>query len=156
MTGTTQILAAALALVLGAAAFPAAAQTRAQPAAAAPAAAPDDAASARSVATATRFLDRFDTGDFEAARADFSAEMTAVLDAAKLSAVSTQLAQAGAPAARSAPRVMQHEGYEVVVYTIERGSALVDATISIDRDGKVAGVYFLPAQQDAAQPPAGD
>lgn len=116
------------------------------------AAAPSDAASADAVAIATRFIDRFDAGEFEAARADFSPEMITALDAGKLATVSTQRAQAGAARARSAPRVMQHDGYEVVVITVDRTAAKVDATISIDGDGKVAGVYFLPTQPAAPAP----
>ncbi|HST43816.1 MAG TPA: DUF3887 domain-containing protein, partial [Luteimonas sp.] len=133
----------ACALAAAGVALPADAQTATGRAPAAGEAAGSTAATAAAVATATRFLDRFEAGDFAAARADFSPEMAAALDAAKLATVSTQLAQAGPIAARSAPRVSQSEGHEVVVFTIERRAADVEATISVDGQGRVAGVYFL-------------
>ncbi|MCW5581279.1 MAG: DUF3887 domain-containing protein [Luteimonas sp.] len=97
------------------------------------------------VATATALLDRLDAGRFDAATADFSAQMKAALDAGKLAAVQRQLDAAGAVQSRGEPQVSRRDGFTVVVVRIQRAAAAIDATVAIDSDGKVAGLHFAPA-----------
>lgn len=101
------------------------------------------------VATATAVLDRLDAGEFEAAGADFNAQMKDALGPDKLAAVQQQLDSAGAVQSRGEPQVSQRDGITVVVVRIQRALAAIDATVAIDVDGKVAGLHFAPA-------PAGD
>jgi dienelactone hydrolase len=111
---------------------------------------------ADAVAIATRLLDHMEAGEYEAATADFSPQMTAALDAGKLAAVQEQLAAAGAEKSRDAPQVSEQSGMAVVVIRIHREQASVDATIAVDGEGKVAGLHYAPAAAPAAAAPAVD
>jgi hypothetical protein len=42
------------------------------------------------------------------------------------------------------------DGFQVVVFPIRHEAANVDATISVDADGRVAGVFFTPARDGGA------
>ncbi len=97
------------------------------------------------VATATTLLDRLDAGDFEAATADFNAQMQAALDAGKLQAVQSQIDTAGTVKSRDEAKLSSQGGFTVVAIRIHREQASLDATIAIDGDGKVAGLHFAPA-----------
>ena len=121
--------------------------------------APTMAADARpdAVATATRLLDRLDADAYEAATADFTAQMKAALGADKLQAVQQQLtAAAGAVKSRDPAKVSQQSGMTVVVVRIHHAMASIDATISVDAEGKIAGLHFAPAPPPAAAAPAAD
>ena len=107
----------------------------------------DDAA----IATATAVLDRLDAGQFEAATEDFNAQMKAALDADQLAAVQRQLDSAGAVQSRGEAQVSRRDGFTVVAVRIQRALAAIDATVAIDGDGKVAGLYFVPAAGGDAQ-----
>ena len=116
--------------------------------AAVPALAQQDGAA---VATATALLDRLDAGQFDAATADFNAQMKAALGADRLAAVQQQLDSAGAVQSRGEPQVSQRDGFTVVVVRIQRAQAAIDATVAIDADGKVAGLHFTPAADTGAK-----
>ena len=103
------------------------------------------------VATATAVLDRLDAAQFDAATADFNAQMKAALDADKLAAVQRQLDSAGAVQSRGEPQVSRRDGFTVVAVRIQRALAAIDATVAIDGDGKVAGLYFVPAAESDAK-----
>lgn len=135
--------------------------TPAAPATPTPAAAPatpappaamavDPEAADAAIAVATRFLDRFDAGDFAGARADFDATMQQGLDEALLATVSAKVAGAGDIVARRAPTVTLRDGYRVVVIPVQREQAVIDTTVAVDADGQVAGVFFTPAQGASA------
>ena len=104
------------------------------------------------VAVATRLLDHMQAGEYEAATADFTAQMKDALGADKLAAVQAQLAAAGAETGRGEPVVSEQSGMTIVVIRIHREQADIDATIAIAGDGKVAGLHYAPAAQPAAAP----
>jgi uncharacterized protein len=118
------------------------AQAPAQPAAATG----DATASADALATANRFLDRFYAGDYEAAREDFDATMRDALDADQLAAVGAQLEGAGPLVSRGTPKVSNMDGYQVLVFPLKHEAAAVDGTVSIDAEGRIAGVFFTPSR----------
>lgn len=111
----------------------------------------DPEAAAAAIAVATRFLDRFDAGDFAAARADFDATMQRGLDVAMLTDVGGKLAGAGAIVERRPATVTLRDGYRVVVIPVQREKAVIDTTVAVDADGNVAGVFFTPAQGGNAE-----
>src|SRR3546814_19395587 len=75
---------------------------------------------ADAVATATRLLDHMQAGEYEAATADFTAQMKDALGVDKLAAVQAQLAAAGAAAGRADPVVSEQSGMPVVVVRTHR------------------------------------
>lgn len=101
------------------------------------------------VVTATALLDRLDAGEFEAATADFNAQMNTALDIDKLQAVQSQINVAGPVKSRDEAKLASQGGFTVVVIRIHREHASLDATIAIDGDGKVAGLHFAPAAATA-------
>src|SRR3546814_446065 len=111
---------------------------------------------ADAVATATRLLDHMQAGEYEAATADFTAQMKDALGVDKLAAVQAQLAAAGAETGRDEPVVSEQSGMTVVVVRIHREHADIDATIAVDGDGKVAGLHYAPAAEPAAAAPPVD
>jgi hypothetical protein len=124
----------ALALCLGAiAAFPAIAQ--------------DDSAA---IATATAVLEQMEAGDFEAATREFNDELKAHIDSVQLAGVQLQLESAGAMQSRGEPLISERDGHTVVAFRIQREHAAIDATVAIDGDGKVAGLFFAPASVPGA------
>lgn len=116
--------------------------------AAAPAVAQDDGAA---VATATAVLDHMEAGDFDAAGRDFDDTLKAQLDVTQLAGVQAQIEAAGAVQSRGEPLVTQRGGHTVVVHRIQREHAALDATVAIDGNGKVAGLFFTPAATPGAQ-----
>ena len=133
----TRTLATALAACIGLALL--------QPVLAQPGAGTD----APAIATAGALLDRLEAGDFEAATADFNAQMRSALGPDRLEAVQRQIDAAGELRSRGEPRVSRRDGLTVVVVRIERAHAALDATIAIDGEGRVAGLHFTPAAGDA-------
>src|SRR3546814_11069809 len=95
-------------------------------------------------------------GEYEAATADFTAQMKGGLGVDKLAAVQAQLAAAGAETGRGEPVVSEQSGMTVVVIRIHREHADIDATIAVDGDGKVAGLHYAPAAEPAAAAPPVD
>jgi dienelactone hydrolase len=102
------------------------------------------------VTIATRLLDHMEAGEYDAATADFSAEMKAALGADKLAAVQQQIAAAGAVTGRDEAKVSEQSGLTIVVIRIHRALAAIDANIAIDGNGKVAGLHYAPAPPPAA------
>ncbi len=101
------------------------------------------------VVTATALLDHLDAGEFEAATANFNAQMRTALDAGKLQAVQSQINAAGPVKSRDEAKLSSQGGFTVVVIRIHREHASLDATIAIDADGKVGGLHFAPAAATA-------
>src|SRR3546814_18759586 len=94
-------------------------------------------------------------GEYEAATADFTAQMKGGLGVDKLAAVQAQLAAAGAETARGEPVVSEQSGMTVVVIRIHREHAHIAATIAAPRAGKGAALpYPPPADPPPAAPPA--
>src|SRR3546814_5671069 len=95
-------------------------------------------------------------GEYEAATADFTAQMKGGLGVDKLAVVQAQLAAAGAETGRGEPVVSEQSGMTVVVIRIHREHADIDATIAVDGDGKVAGLHYAHAAEPAAAAPPVD
>jgi hypothetical protein len=110
-----------------------------------PAMAQDDEAAIR---TATAVLDRLDAGDFEGATTDFNADMKAKLGAAQLAGVQARIESAGAVQSRDPARVTRQGEHTLVVTRIHRAQAAIDATVVLDAEGHVAGLFFAPAGAD--------
>src|SRR3546814_19009443 len=100
---------------------------------------------ADAVATATRLLDHMQAGEYEAATADFTAQMKDALGVDKLAAVQAQLAAAGEETGRDEPAVSEQSGMTVVVIRIHRQHAALDAPIADDGDGKIPGPHSTTA-----------
>ncbi len=146
----TLMLVLATALAAASAAFPSTARAQDPATADAPAQAGAPAteapASAEALAAANRFLDRFYAGEFEAAREDFDATMRDALSAEQLATVAMQLEGAGPLVSRGTPKTSHMDGYQVLVFPLQHEAAAVDGTISIDGDGRIAGVFFTPSR----------
>src|SRR3546814_15098610 len=106
---------------------------------------------ADAVAIATRLLDHMQAGEYEAATADFTAQMKGGLGVDKLAAVQAQLAAAGAETGRGEPVVSEQSGMTGGVIRIHREPADLDATIAVDRDGQGAGLHYRSAERRAGE-----
>ena len=100
---------------------------------------------ARAVALANAVLDRMEAGEFEAATADFNAQMRAGLGPRQLADVQRQIEATGPVRERGEPHVLHHDGFTVVVFRIEREQAALEATVAIDGEGRSGGLHFVPA-----------
>ncbi len=107
-------------------------------------------------ATATAFVAKLASGDFAGAVATFDDTMRTALPADKLKATWQQVLQgAGAYLGPTATRVQTFGQYRIVYVTTAFANASLDVKVVYDRSGKVAGLFFQPAQPAAAyQPPA--
>lgn len=113
-----------------------------------PAPAPAPAAAPSPLETAARtLLADFTAGRYEAAAKNFDAKMLEALPPAKLAEFAKQLtAQVGAFKNVRDVKQGKAQGYDVVVLVSEYEKAVVNVQVAFDPDGKVAGLYFRPAQ----------
>jgi dienelactone hydrolase len=80
--------------------------------------------------------------------------MAAALPAGKLAETwSSLLAQFGSLKKHGRVRSEKWQGYDVVFVTCEFENYSIDAKFVVDRDGKVAGLWFLPAEEPAEYSP---
>lgn len=95
-------------------------------------------------ATATRLLDHLQAGDAQAAAAMFTPEMANAVPAANLLALWRTF---GEPRGRGDAVVIAEgpQNLDVVVQPLHFASGTVDATVAVDRSGRVAGLHFKPA-----------
>jgi dienelactone hydrolase len=120
-----------------------------------PAAQPTDSspAQARLVdleATARQLLDDLAEGRYERAAAGFDAKMAELLPPDKLRETWESLvAQVGPFQAQLGIRIEEREGYWLVYVTTEFSNALLDTQVAIDESGRIAGLFFRPAQATA-------
>lgn len=117
-------------------------------AAPAPAPAPAPAAAQSPLETSARtLLADFTAGRYDAAAKNFDAKMLEALPPAKLAEFAKQLAaQVGAFQSVREAKQGKAQGYDVVVLVSEYEKAVVNVQFAFDADGKVAGLYFRPAQ----------
>jgi len=109
---------------------------------------PGPAATARAEA----LIDRLAKGDFEGVVKEFDATLSGMLPAAKLGEVWKQIqAQAGPFQGRLGGRYQKVQGYDVVKVTCQFGLAPLDAIVSYNSEGKVAGLRFVPAEEAGAK-----
>jgi len=109
-------------------------------------------------AVAQAVVDNLIAGDFEAATKDFDSAMQAALPASALEKTwNAIVGQAGAFQKQLGIQSQQVKGYTVVVIALQFERATLDAQISVDASGKVAGFYIKPgasAAPPAYEPPA--
>ncbi|MCD9046104.1 DUF3887 domain-containing protein [Luteimonas sp. MHLX1A] len=99
-------------------------------------------------AGAAAAIDQLEAGEFETLHARFNTTMAAQIDAGQLRQVWDGLvAQAGALQSRGEPVQQQHDGYEVVVTPLQFERASLNAIVSFDADGRIAGLLLQPAGQ---------
>lgn len=108
-------------------------------------------------AKARAFLSALEKGDYALAARDFDATMLKVFGPDKIEAMwAKQLpAQVGAFKQQGPARREQQQGYEIVLVTCSFEKALIDARVVFDKEGKIAGLNFVPAAPPAKyEPPA--
>jgi dienelactone hydrolase len=110
------------------------------------------------VAAAEAVVDQLARGDFAGAAARFDETMRAALPEAKLRAAWEQLVgPAGAYRRRGASRAEAAGALHVGVVPAEFERATLDVRVTLDGEGRVAGLFFAPhAASAAAQPGAAD
>ncbi|WP_369933719.1 alpha/beta fold hydrolase [Xanthomonas tesorieronis] len=119
--------------------------------------APLAASAAAPQQTAGALLDRLQAGDLTAVEARFTPAIAQAVPPEKLAEAWRRLsAQLGALQQRGPASERQQQGLTVIEQRLqfERGALL--AHVSIDADGKIAGLLFTPAAPPAAPPPAAD
>jgi uncharacterized protein len=108
-------------------------------------------------AKARAFLFALEKGDYPLATRDFDATMLKVFGPDKIEAMwAKQLpAQVGAFKQQGPARREQLQGYEIVLITCSFEKALLDARVVFDKEGKIAGLNFVPPAPPAKyEPPA--
>jgi dienelactone hydrolase len=108
-------------------------------------------------AKARAFLFALEKGDYQSATRDFDATMLKVFGPDKIEAMwAKQLpAQVGAFKQQGPARREQLQGYEIVLITCSFEKALLDARVVFDKEGKIAGLNFVPPAPPAKyEPPA--
>ncbi len=100
--------------------------------------------------TASTLLDKLQAGDMAAAEAMFTPEMAKAVPAASLKAVWQQM---GGLKSRGTARVVPQQGMQVVLQPLEFAAGPVNASIAVDAEGRVAGLFFQPARATPPPPP---
>ena len=106
---------------------------------------------------ADTLLDRLQAGDIAAAERDFTPAMAQAVPAEKLAEVWGSIsAQMGALQQRGTATERRQQGLSLIEQRLqfERGALL--AHVSVDADGKIAGLLLTPAAPPAPPPPAAD
>lgn len=95
--------------------------------------------------TATKFVDLLSKGEFEQATAGFDATMTKALSAGQLQAVwQGIIREVGGFENRGTVRLQKAAGYEIVLVTCKFKQGQRDAKVVIDKQKKIAGLFFVP------------
>jgi len=104
---------------------------------------------------ARALLSAMEKGDFGLAGRDFDATMLKVFGPEKIEALwKTQLpAQLGAFKRQTAARRDELQGYDIVLITCEFEKATLDARVVFDKEGKIAGLGFVPTAPPAKYEP---
>lgn len=109
-------------------------------------------------AVAQAVVDSLIAGDFEAATKDFDSAMQAALPASTLETTwNAVVGQMGAFQQQLDTQTQQVKGHTVVVIALQFERGVLDAQISVDASGKVAGFYLKPGAStppSAYEPPA--
>lgn len=100
-------------------------------------------------AIAAKLLDRLDAGQYDQAEAMFNANMQQHVPTDKLKAVWQSLPPAGD---RGSAQVSEQNGTQIIKQTLHRGATSWTATVAIDAEGKVSGLFVQPQQSTAPIP----
>jgi len=106
---------------------------------------------------ARQLIAAMDKGDFQTAVRDFDATMLKVFDADKVKAMWTKQlpAQVGAFKQQGPARRDELQGYEIVLITCSFEKTMLDARVVFDKNGKIAGLGFVPTAPPVKyEPPA--
>ena len=98
-------------------------------------------------AKAVAVVDHLVAGEFAPVIAEFDDTMTAAMPEELLATTMKQLdSQVGAFKERTDIVESEEEGYDVVLVRCVFEKAALNAKVVYDADGKIAGLFFLPAQ----------
>lgn len=93
----------------------------------------------------THLLDALDRGDYAGATVDFNTTMKAKLSADTLSQVWQAIPpQFGERGAREPAQTLQNGDHTVVLTALHYGQQMIDAQVTCDADGKIAGFFIKP------------
>lgn len=107
------------------------------------------------VVVAQAMINSLVAGEYEAAVADFTPDMREALPAETLGETwESVIAQVGAFVAQRGVETASVDGSTIVTAVLEFENALLDAQVSVDAAGQVAGFYIR--QHEGAPPPAYD
>ena len=102
---------------------------------------------------AENLVDQLGRGDYAAATSEFTEEMKTAAPAATLKDMWEQLlVQRGAFVQRSASTNTVVQGYQTVFVTCQFAKGELDAQVTFDNQGKIAGLYFTAHQAAGATP----
>ncbi len=111
-------------------------------------------ASADSVRLAKNCVELMTNGEFAKVVTHFDATMKTALPAGKLAETwSSLLAQVGSLKEQKSVRSEKWQGNDMVFVTCEFENYLLDVKFVFDADGKIAGLWFLPAKAPAEYEP---
>ncbi|MGC8544747.1 DUF3887 domain-containing protein [Athalassotoga sp.] len=95
---------------------------------------------------AKEFIMNLSVGNFKMAESMYDEAMMAALPLAKTEAIWNQVeSQAGKFQSIESVNVSNVQNYTVFVFTVSFSKALLDVTVTIDQNSKVAGLFFKPA-----------
>lgn len=100
-------------------------------------------------ATATRLLDHLDHGEFTQAEAMFDAQMKQAIPAARLEQVWKSLPADGS---RGEAKLRTDGTTQIIVVPMTRVGTKLNATIGIDAEGRISGLFVQPDAQTAPAP----
>ncbi|UCF04200.1 MAG: alpha/beta fold hydrolase [bacterium] len=108
------------------------------------------------IGRATRFVELLRSGEYQEAVADFDETMKSVSPPGKLEETwKALIAQVGPLKRRTGVRQEPWKQYELVFVTCEFERALLDIKVVFDPEGRIAGMWFQPAQQAGDYDPPG-
>ncbi len=106
---------------------------------------------------AKEFVMNLSTGNFAAAESMYDEQMMEALPLAKTKAVWEQIeSQFGKFQTIESVRISKVGNYTVFVFTVEFSKALLDVTVTIDQNSKVAGLFFKPSTSTYSIPDYAD
>jgi uncharacterized protein len=104
--------------------------------------------------SARQVIQSLSSGDFQKVESAYDSRMSAALPAGKLAAGwSTITTQYGPFQSISSAQPSKVQSYDVVKLVLKFTQGTLDATVSFDPDGKIAGIGFRPHQDEAAWAP---
>ena len=89
-------------------------------------------------------------GQFDKVEARFDSRMSSRMPVGKLSAAWYQLTiQLGSLRSISRTHIEEHEGFQIIVVTCEFKYVFVDIRIAMDSQGRIAGLFAVPAERNS-------
>ncbi len=95
-------------------------------------------------ARAKEWLHRVQTGDLD--RSQFDANMNAALTPELVQQAASKMAPLGEPLAFTFLRIVTSGELTVYIYTVTFKSRALEEQFALDKDGKIAGIQFVPPE----------